>query len=303
MPPELADAIIHHTFIECYIPAMSGRKREFYPSYYRDKRKRERTVLVLSTIIVGLLVVGLLVLAGVYMLRPRENLDQLAQRRDEIVGTAPSTQAAEGMPKPAATPVKVEDEQLLKPEDVTEVGSSVPEMSLAPVQFSGEEPEVDAPPPPQMTPEEAADVGEDAAPNLPVDEANPGTETAPEKPKATEDKPNPKPEEKPKAKPEEKKETPKKPTPKKPEPKPAEPVYKFNVYAGLYNSESEANKQKSRLVEMGLQSSIISRNQGDGKTYLVAVGSALENYDQAVSLKNKLREAGFSGAYILRRET
>ncbi len=282
---------------------MSGRKREFYPSYYRDKRKREHAVLVLSSVIVGILVLGLLILAGVYMLRPRENLDQLAQRRDEIVGTAPSTQATDGMPKPAATPVQVEDEQLLKPEDVTEVGSSVPEMSLAPVQFSGEEPEIDAPPPPQMTPEESADTGEEAAPGLPSDEAKPGTEAAPDKPKAPEAKPKPKPEEKPKAKPEEKKETPKKPAPKKPEPKPAEPAYKFNVYAGLYNSESEANQQKSRLVEMGLQSSIIARNQGDGKTYLLAVGSALGNYDQAVSLKNKLREAGFSGAYILRRET
>jgi cell division protein FtsN len=283
---------------------MSGRKREYYPSYYRDKRKRERTVLVLSTVIIALVGIGLLVLAGVYLLRPRENLDQLAQRRDEIVGTAPSTQTASGLPKPTATPVKVEEEQLLKPEDVTEVGSSVPEMSLAPVQFSGEEPAPDAPPPPQMTPEKSADNGNEAVPALPADEnAKPGAETAPEKPKAAEEKPKPKPEEKPKAKPEEKKETPKKPAPKKPEPKPAEPAYKYNVYAGLYTSESEANKQKSRLVEMGLQSSIIARNQGDGKSYLVAVGSALENYDQAVSLKNKLREAGFGGAYILRRET
>lgn len=282
---------------------MSGRKREYYPSYYRDKRKREHAILVLSTIIIGIFVLGLLVLAGVYMLRPRENLDQLAQRRDEIVDTAPLTKAAGGMPKPLATPVKVEDEQLLKPEDVTEVGRSVPEMSLAPVQFFGEEPEADAPPPPQVAPEESADTGEETAPGLPADEAKPGTETTPETPKTPEDKPKPKPEEKPKAKPEEKKETPKKPAPKKPEPKPAEPAYKFNVYAGLYNSETEANKQKSRLVEMGLQPSIIARNQGDGKTYLVAVGSALENYDQAVSLKNKLREAGFTGAYILRRET
>ena len=41
--------IIHHKLVECYNPAMSGRKREYYPSYYRDKRKRERAVLVLST--------------------------------------------------------------------------------------------------------------------------------------------------------------------------------------------------------------------------------------------------------------
>ena len=84
--------------------------------------------------------IGLLVLTGFYLLRPRENLpDQLAQRRGEMVGTAQTSQSADGMPKPAATPVKVEEEQLLKPEDVTEVGSSVPEMSLAPVQFSGGE--------------------------------------------------------------------------------------------------------------------------------------------------------------------
>ncbi len=287
---------------------MSGRKREYYPSYYRDKRRRERAVLFLSTVIVALIGIGLVVLAGVYMLRPRENLDQLAQRRSEIVGTGSSATASANISKQAASQLK--EEQLLKPEDISEVGNSVPEMSLAPIQITGGEVVVDQSPPPQVTPKQSADgQAAEPSPSIPDDEsshpAKPKNEASPEKPKAEEAKPQPKPAENPKVKSGEKPSGPaQKPAPpQKQETKPSEPTYKFNVYAGVWNSETEANRQKSHLQEMGLQSSIIARSQGDGKSYLVAVGSSLENYDQAAALKNKLREAGFSGAYILRRET
>jgi cell division protein FtsN len=285
---------------------MSGRRKDYYPSYYQDKRRREHAVLVLSAVVVGVAVLGLIILALVYILRPRENLEQLAQRRSEIVEPAiPATG-----PAPTETPPPV-DENLLKPEDVTDTASSVPEMSLAPVQLSGGEVAADTPPPPQMTPEQsAAQPGDEATPVLPADEsaspakpADGSTQATPDKPKAAEEK---KPEvKKPVAKPAA--ETPKKVTPKKPAPKketkPAEPVYRYNVFAGTYDSEAEAAKQKEHLIEMGLSSSVTSRSSGDAKTYVVAVGSSLDTYDKAVALKNKLREAGFSSAYILRRET
>lgn len=282
---------------------MSGRKREYYPSYYRDKRRRERAILALSAVTLGILCISLLVLAGIFLLRPRENLEQLAQRRGEIVATAQKPASAEAF-MPAAVPVK--DDQIYKPEDITEVAKSVPEMSLAPIQFTGAEQPVDKPPPPQITPEKAANgrgeveqgqpESESAAPPKPepVAEQEKARDAEVKKPQQPADKPKPKPEEKPKEQP--------KPAPKK-EAKPAEPTYKYTVYAGVYASESEANRQEERLIGMGLHPKVIIRGQGESKSYLVSVGTALSEYDQANVLKNKLREAGFNGAYILRRET
>lgn len=300
--------IIQHLLRECYNSFMSGRRKDYYPSYYRDKRRREQAVLAISTIILGVLVLGLIALALVYFIKPRENLEQLAQRRDEIV--QPSVPATGPAPSQVPTP---EEENLLKTEDITDVGSSVPEMSLAPVQLAGVEPAADQPPPPQMTPEQSAGgEGAETASELPADESATPVKSdeskagaSAEKPNADQAKPEAKKEEKPKEKPKDKpapkKETPKKPTPKK-ETKPSEPVYRYNVFAGTYDSESEANQQREHLIEMGLQSSVSARGAGDAKTYVVAVGSSLDTYEQALALKNKLREAGFGSSYILRRE-
>ena len=64
---------------------MGLRKRDVYPQYYRAKRRRERIAIGASIVVSVVIITALLALAIAYFIRPREGLDELAQRRDEIV--------------------------------------------------------------------------------------------------------------------------------------------------------------------------------------------------------------------------
>ncbi|OGK08636.1 MAG: hypothetical protein A2Y63_06450, partial [Candidatus Riflebacteria bacterium RBG_13_59_9] len=215
----------------------------------------------------------------------------LSSQVEEVAPEAP----AQAMPRPEP------DQPLVALEDITEYGISVPEVSLIPEGLSGG-PLADETPPPQMT-EEVATGSEVATPAEEVEQPPPAEESG--QSSVSPKKEKPKPEESAAVKKEEEKkpEEGKKPEEKKPKARPAEPVYTFSVYAGVYDSEVEANRQRDRLIELGFQSTISVRSQGEKKEYALQVGSSLEEYEPAEAVKNRLREAGFPQAIVLRRET
>jgi len=277
-------------------------RRDYYPRYYREKRRRERIVLGVTVAVVVLLVLGGIALPLVYLLMPRADLEQFAERLPEI--TEASSPAAVPASPPVAPPAAAEAAPLLALEDVTEYGISVPELSLIPEGLGGGGPAAAEPPPPQVT-EEAVSGGEVAAPAVEVEqppaegesparsEAKKEAGSPPKRPqapkqagtdgeKAGQDRP----------------ETPK----PQPQPKPKEPVYSFIVYAGVFDSEAEAGRQRERLSELGFQSTLSVRSRGEKKVYYLQVGSALSQYEPAEAVKNKLAEAGFANPFVLRRE-
>ncbi len=256
---------------------MSLRRRDVYPQYYRAKRRRERIVVGASIVVAVVIITALLALAIAYFIRPREGLDELAQRRDEIV--APRTEEAPVGTAPVVEPQPVEDTPIIALEDITEWAPSVPEVSLIPEGLGTGEPPPEELPLPQMTEEVA-----------PVEEPSESTE---EEPPSEEDEPQARqPEEEP---------APARTT--EPETKPSEPQYTFTVLVGVYDNESEANRQRDRLLELGFQATVLVRSYGDKKSYPVQVEPPLEEFELADAVKKRLRDAGFSDAAVLRRDT
>jgi cell division protein FtsN len=258
------------------------RKRDVYPQYYRAKRRRERIAIGASIVVAVVIVTALLALAIAYFIRPREGLDELAQRRDEIV--APTVEEEQAAAAPTAEPQPVEEAPLIALEDITEWAPSVPEVSLIPEGLGTGEPPPEEPPLPQLT-EEVVPAEEEPEPEeeeeTPAEEESqaqqPEEEPTPARPSEPETRPSP--------------------------PKPSEPQYTFTVLAGVYDNESEANRQRDRLLELGFQASVLSRSYGDKKSYPVQVDPPLDEFELADAVKKRLRDAGFSDAAVLRRDT
>ncbi len=268
---------------------MSIRRRDVYPQYYRAKRRRERIVLGASIVVAAVIVIGFIVLVVAYFVRPREGLEELAQRRDEIVSPASEEVPAA---QPPAEPQPAEEEPLLTLDDITEWETSVPELSLIPEGLGTGEPAPEEPPLPQMTEEVAAEEAE-SPPEAAADE-----ESAPE--------PGPPESEPEEAAPAQTSEPESRPDAEPSRPSssgPSEPKYTFTVLVGVYDSESEANRQRDRLLELGFQAGILARSYGDKKSYTVQVNPPLEEFELANAVKKRLREAGFSDAVVLRRDT
>jgi len=261
---------------------VSLRRRDVYPQYYRAKRRRERIVIGASIVVAVVIVTALLALAVAYFIRHREGLDELAQRRDEIV--APAAEETQAVSTPVAEPQPVQDTPILALEDINEWAPSVPEVSLIPEGLGTGEPPPEEPPLPQMT-EEVVPAEEEPEPaeeeEAPVEEEpqarQPEEEPAPARTTEPETRPSP--------------------------PKPSEPQYTFTVLAGVYDNESEANRQRDRLLELGFQASVLARSYGDKKSYPVQVDPPLDEYELADAVKKRLRDAGFSDAAVLRRDT
>lgn len=267
---------------------MSGRRKEYYPQYYLAKRQRERAVLVATLVFAGVIAVGLIVLAVVYFTKPRAGLEQLAADRPEMV--APETQQPAAAKPPVALP-RAEEQSLLALEDVKEYATSVPELSLMPSDLApGAEPaKPEETPPPQVT-EEPAQPGETPpAVQEEVEKPQSEPEKAKEEPKKEPEKPKEQP------KPEKKPDKPK-------EQAPAKSGYIYVVIAGVFSSESEANRQRDRLRELGFESRLSTRGAGESKSYAIEVGAPLEEYKPAEAVKNKIRDAGFANAVVLRRD-
>ncbi len=83
---------------------------------------------------------------------------------------------------------------------------------------------------------------------------------------------------------------------------PARSRYIYVVIAGVFGSEAEANRQRDRLRELGFESKLSVRGAGESRSYAVEVGAPLDEYKPAEAVKNKLRDAGFSNAVVLRRD-
>lgn len=272
----------------CYNLAVSGPRKEFYPQYYLAKRQRERAVLAVTLVFAGIIAVGLIVLAVVYFTKPRENLEQLAENRPEMVAPEPQQAAAA---KPPVAPPQAGGQKLLALEDVKEYATSVADLSLMPADIAlGAEPaKAEETPPPQVT-EEQAQPGE----------TPPAAQEEVEKPQAEPEKPK----EEAKKEPEKPKEEPKpeKPKDKPKEQAPAKSGYIYVVIAGVFSSESEANRQRDRLRELGFESSLSVRGAGESKSYAIEIGAPLDEYKPAEAVKNKIRDAGFANAVVLRRD-
>jgi cell division protein FtsN len=270
---------------------VSIRRRDVYPQYYRAKRRRERMVLGASIVVAAVIVIGFVALAVAYFLRPREGLEELAQRREEIVAPAsedvPAAQQAATQPQPA------EEQSLLMLDDITEWETSVPELSLIPEGLGTGEPTPEEPPLPQIT-EEVAAAEEAEAPS--DDAAEEEAEAEPSAPESEPEESAPEQTDEPESRPDTE--------PSRPATSPpADPQYTFTVLAGVYDSESEANRQRDRLLELGFQAAVLVRSYGDKKSYPVQVNPPLEEYELADAVKKRLREAGFSDAVVLRRDT
>ena len=261
---------------------MSLRKRDVYPQYYRAKRRRERIAIGASIVVAVVIITALLALAIAYFLRPREGLDELVQRRDEIV--APAAEEAQPTAETAPEPRPTEQAPLIALEDIDEWAQSVPELSLIPEGLGTGEPPPEEPPLPQLT-EEVVPVEEE--PEAEEEEETPAEEES--QAQQPEEEPAP--------------ERPSEPEPRPSPPKPSEPQYTFTVLAGVYDNESEANRQRDRLLELGFQASVLSRSYGDKKSYPVQVDPPLDEFELADAVKKRLRDAGFSDAAVLRRDT
>jgi len=254
---------------------VSLRRRDVYPQYYRAKRRRERIAIVASIVVAVVIITAFLALAIAYFIRPREGLDELAQRREEII--APQAEEAQASPAPVAQPQPAAEAPLIALEDITEWAPSIPEVSLIPEGLGTGEPPPEEPPLPQLT-EEVVPAEEPSEPA--------GEEPSPAAEAAREAEPARQPETQ--AAPARASETESRPESSQPKP---------------YDNESEANRQRDRLLELGFQATVLVRSYGDKKSYPVQVEPPLEEFELADAVKKRLRDAGFSDAAVLRRDT
>lgn|GEM_PF-1977677 len=278
---------------------MSGR-RDYYPQYYRAKRRRERAVLVISTLVIVVVGVAVLIFLSVYLsrlFRHPSSLEEIVARKEGRAVPASGEHRTQEPVEPTGIAGAVAQPKLIALEDVVEYAESVPEVSIIPQGLGTSA---------ATEPEESTTVSEE--------EVEPGSSAeAPPEERAegsAPSEPPPAPEAKPaaaagKAPSEEAERPPEKPKP--PEKKePAEPVkatpqYTFTVFAGVYKDDSTASAEMSRLRELGFKPGMITRSQGGKKSHLVYVGEPLPDYELAEAVKKKLQEAGFSDAYILRK--
>lgn len=272
---------------------MSLRRRDVYPQYYRAKRRRERIAIVASIVVAVVIITAFLALAIAYFIRPREGLDELAQRREEII--APQAEEAQASPAPVAQPQPAAEAPLIALEDITEWAPSIPEVSLIPEGLGTGEPPPEEPPLPQLT-EEVVPAEEPSEPA--GEEPSPAAEAAREAEPARQPETQATP-----ARASETESRPESSQPKPSPPKPSKPQYTFTVLVGVYDNESEANRQRDRLLELGFQATVLVRSYGDKKSYPVQVEPPLEEFELADAVKKRLRDAGFSDAAVLRRDT
>lgn len=275
---------------------MVGR-RDYYPQYYRAKRRRERAVLVISTFVVVGVVIAAIIFLGVYLgrlFRHPSMLEEIVAQKEELAtppAEGPPAVAAEG---PAGITAPREQVKLIALEDITEYAESIPEVSIIP-QGLGTPGPVETQESPSETEQEAeAASSAEAAAEAPV-EASPQVEpepaAAPSKPESAGAQQR--------QEPESRRSEANKPAKEKPAKK--TPRYVFTAFAGIYKDDSDANRQMARLRELGFKPGKLTRSQAGKKSYLVSVGEPLPEYELAEAVKKKLQEAGFSDAYILRK--
>jgi len=277
-------------------------RRDYYPQYYRAKRRRERAVLAISTLVIVVVGLAFIIFLSIYLsrlFRHPSTLEEMAAQTGELAAPVVEEPPAEGRGEPTGIAEDKAQPKLVALEDITEYAESVPEVSIIP-QGLGTPPAAETEE--SLTTEEEVepDSSEEAASGEETEQApHPEPRPAPEPEPAAAGSPSSeeseRPSEKPAPQPSEKKE------PQKPAR--AVPQYTFTVFAGVYKEDGKATREMSRLRELGFKPGKLTRSQGGKKSYLVYVGEPLPDYELAEAVKKKLQEAGFSDAYILRKST
>ncbi len=88
-----------------------------------------------------------------------------------------------------------------------------------------------------------------------------------------------------------------------------EAKFTYLVFASVIRSDDEkgggveerVRQTRERLMELGFSATAIDRSQGEKKIFLIQVNGTFTDYEKAEAVKNKLKEAGFSETYILRK--
>ncbi len=75
----------------------------------------------------------------------------------------------------------------------------------------------------------------------------------------------------------------------------------YNVYAGSYNSRSDADRYKEQLATLGFQANVVVIESESRSDYLLRI-TTLEDYAAAGALKGKLVDSGFGSAFVTRQQ-
>lgn len=75
----------------------------------------------------------------------------------------------------------------------------------------------------------------------------------------------------------------------------------YHIYAGSYNSRSEADRYKEQLATLGFQASVVVIESESRSDYLLRI-TTLEDYSAAGALKGKLVDSGFGSAFVTRQK-
>jgi cell division protein FtsN len=75
----------------------------------------------------------------------------------------------------------------------------------------------------------------------------------------------------------------------------------YHIYAGSYNSRSDADRYKEQLATLGFQASVVVIESESRADYLLRI-TTLEDYAAAGALKAKLVDSGFGSAFVTRQK-
>jgi len=291
-------------------------KRNYYPSYYREKRRRERIFLVSSVFVLVVVVIGLGAFLVAYLFRVFKNPVSLEQMVPPQ-GLAATKQVEKQRKLEQKSPPKkfAEEEQFVTLSDIEGYSQSVPELSIKLEGVSSQtQAEAEEPVPTEETNATSVKVEEEGVENEPA----PSTKPAEPGQKAEKEKPAPEEKEKTEQKGEASENQAKKGSAVSDSERKGEtsqggakasPTYIYSVFAGVERApkaetskaEERVRRMSDRLLELGFKPTVIKREQGDEIVFQIQVGSSFDSYELAEALKQKLKESGFDNAYILRR--
>lgn len=283
--------------------------KEYYPDSYLRKRKRDTTLMRVFIVLRTVGIIGVALVAGVllynYVLKPMRTPpadgEQMAAQREELE-TQQRLDEANKEKAPAATPTQESASEAA--ENASSSGSVEPVLTanvLSEIDYSNSLPLVQVSL--HGSNDGNADIGESVK-DEPAEAVNetPDATGAPDERLSRDDEPatDDKPAES-QTKPAETKPADKPETKPKEEPKVEEKPktntggkYRWKVFAGFYDSTSEAEGKAKDLGALGLKASV----EKSGPQYILVVG-VLDDKDAAEALRNKLVSNGF-GANVIR---
>lgn len=258
--------------------------KEYYPQYYRRRKRRERILDILSfgfaTLAAGVLawfIVAWLTNIFLVQTNPQKRLAEEVKRVE-----AKPVKKEEGRVKVLVPKRPVEEQKILAQDEIQEYEKGFPQINIALAIPEKEEPKE------QPTLEDEGKPSE-VRPETPTKPKEPPkTERSKEETRSESTREEPKREEKPV---------------KREESKPKSnggTRYVYKVYAGKWDSLETAEEKRKELSGRGISGSIVNQRELDREVYFVLVDQRFEDETLASRFIQNLREKGFPDAILTR---